>query len=328
MGNRSLNITLGLVIGLLLIIELIFGSVEISLQQAILNLESIEGRILFESRLPRAILAVLAGVSCALCGLGIQTIFKNPLAGPTTLGVNSGSSLGIALYYLLPASSGVFLAIAPGIFAVIGAVSFLLLLLTTSRKSFNVSFVLIIGLLLSYASFSIIEVLIQVSDDSGMRSYLFWGMGSLVGSWDEILILMIVTLLGLLYFLGKADWLNVYSLGDTEMELMTNKKQNKYKWSILIVLGAWIGVVTAIVGPIAFVGVVVPNVLKYILRTSNVKKLFWPCVLLGAIMVLLSDILSRGIIIEYVFPLNSVLSILGVPIIIYLLIKKKKIGQS
>lgn len=316
------------VLAILTISELLLGSVDVSILEAFINPISIDFDIIYISRLPRTILSILVGVSCALTGLGIQTIFKNPLAGPTTLGINSGASLGIALFFFIPNLSSQFNVLGAGSFAIIGAISFLFLLIFTAGKSFNLSLILIIGLLLSYASYAIIEVLIQTSTDDSIRNYVFWGMGSLnSGGWNEILVLFLYCVFGLIFMIKKSDWLNAYLLGEQELKLLRNGSIKKEKNIILIVLGIWIGIVTSIVGPIAFVGVIIPNILKLYLKNSAMKSLIISSSLSGASLLLLGDLLSRGALYNFVLPLNSVLSILGVPVIIYLLLKKMYVAS-
>lgn len=323
MIKKNLNIFLAIALSVLIVLELFLGSVDINVMDSFLGNDSIGKSILFDSRLPRIALAILVGVSCSLAGLGIQTIFKNPLAGPTTLGVNSGASLGIALFFLVPGLSTLAQGVGLAGFAIVGAVLFLLLLLITAGRLMNLTLVLIVGLLLSYASFAIIEVLIQMSDAEQIKNYVFWGMGSLNrSSWLEILVLFSYSVFGVLFMIRKVNWLNVYHLGETELKVLGNVSIKSQKTKLLIVLGVWIGLVTAFTGPIAFVGVIVPNVLKLFLRTSDLKKLIPASILLGAVIVLLSDLLARGVWFDFVLPINSVLSILGVPIIIYLLLKK------
>jgi iron complex transport system permease protein len=276
----------------LIVLELILGTVTIDIIKGFKEFNSVDGNIL-ESRLIRASVSVLVGASCGLAGLGIQTLFKNPLAGPTTLGVNSGASLGVGIFYLIPGVSMQMEWLGLSFFAVLGALAFLFLLIVVAGKSLNLTFVLIVGLLLSYASYAILEVLLQLSDSVGIKSYVFWGMGSFI-----------------------------YSLGDTELKLLTRKSITFNKRLLLIVFGIWIGLITSIVGPIAFVGVVVPNVLKMVIKSSNLNALLPLTALLGAIMVLLADLIARGAIGGFVLPVNAVLSVLGVPIIIYFLLKR------
>lgn len=306
----------------LVVAELLLGSVDVSFLLAFDDADSYHAKII-EGRLLKVLLAVLVGLGCALCGMVIQTLFKNPLAGPTTLGINSGASLGVGVFYLIPSVSSVFAFWGSTLFAVVGSLLFLSFLVAASRKSFNITFVLIIGLLLSYGSYALLEVMLQMANNSGMRSYVMWGMGSLSnGNWSSLLLLLLVTIVGVTYFVKKSNWLNVYNLGDAELQLTFNNPVEKTKKQLLIFSGIWIGLITCFVGPIAFVGIIVPNVLKLVLKTADFKKLIPYNIIFGAIVVLLSDLLSNGALFTMVLPLNAVLSVVGIPIIIYLLLKK------
>lgn len=304
------------------ILQITQGTVDIDFFEALSNSTSVDADIM-ESRMLRSLLGLVVGGSSALIGLGIQTLFKNPLAGPTTLGVNSGASLGVGIFYLIPGVVGEFQWVGLSFFAISGALLLLFLLLSIAGKSFNLTFVLIVGLLFSYASYAILEVLLQLSDDAGMRSYVFWGMGSFNrGTWLSLTLLGIVSLLGVLVLVKLSSWLNIYSLGDQEVKLLSKRSIRLNKRFLLIVFGVWIGCITSVVGPIAFVGIVVPNILKIILRTSNIKVLLPLSLLLGAILVLLADLVARGALFGMMLPINAVLSVLGVPVIIYFLIKR------
>ncbi len=306
----------------LITLELLLGTVEIDILKGFLEFNSVEGNIL-QSRILRTLLSVFVGASCALVGLGIQNLFKNPLAGPTTLGVNSGASLGVGVFYLIPGYSAQFEWIGLSVFAIAGALLFLFLLITVAGKSLNLTFVLIVGLLLSYASYAVLEVLLQMSDAVGMKSYVFWGMGSFNrANIYSVTGLSTISVLGFVVMKKYATWLNIYALGDNELRLLTKKSVTFNKRFLLIVFGIWIGLITSIVGPIAFVGIVVPNVLKMLVKSSNVKTLLPITILLGAILVLLADLIARGAIGGFILPINAVLSVLGVPVIIYFLLKR------
>ena len=306
----------------LIVLELILGSVDIDIIKGFLDFKTLDGLIL-ESRILRVATSIFVGASCGLIGLGIQTLFKNPLAGPTTLGINSGASLGVGLFYLIPSVSLHFEWFGLGFFAILGALTFLFLLILVAGRSLNLTFVLIIGLLLSYASYAVLEVLLQFSDSVAIKSYVFWGMGSFNrSSISTVLILGTVCLGGLFVMIKYSNWLNIYSLGDNELKLLTKKSITFNKRLLLVVFGIWIGVITSIVGPIAFVGIVVPNVLKMLIKSSNVSTLLPLICLFGAIIVLLADLIARGAIGGFVLPINAVLSVLGVPIIIYFLVKR------
>lgn len=306
----------------LIVLELVLGTVDIDIIKGILDFNTLDWAIL-ESRIIRVATSVFVGASCGLIGLGIQTLFKNPLAGPTTLGINSGASLGVGLFYLIPNLSLHSEWFGLGFFAILGALTFLFLLLLVAGKSLNLTFVLIIGLLLSYGSYAVLEVLLQFSDSVAIKNYVFWGMGSFNrSSIYSVLILIIISFSGLLVMCKYATWLNIYSLGDNELKLLTQKSITFNKRLLFVVFGIWIGVITSLVGPIAFVGVVVPNVLKILIKSSNIHKLLPLTCLFGAIIVLLADLIARGALGGYVLPINAVLSVLGVPIIIYFLVKR------
>ena len=320
--KNSWLIILAVLLFALFVLELILGTVDIDVIKGFTKFNSIDGNIL-ESRIIRASMSVLVGASCGLAGLGIQTLFKNPLAGPTTLGVNSGASLGVGVFYLIPGISAHLEWLGLGFFAVLGALAFLFLLIVVAGKSLNLTFVLIIGLLLSYASYAALEVLLQISDSVGIKSYVFWGMGSFNrANMYSLIALLLVSIIGFIVMKKYSTWLNIYSLGDTELKLLTRKSVTFNKRLLLIVFGVWIGLITSIVGPIAFVGIVVPNVLKMIIKSSNLNTLLPLTTLLGAIMMLLADLIARGAIGGFVLPVNAVLSVLGVPIIIYFLVKR------
>ena len=306
----------------LIVLELTLGTVNIDLIRAIVDFNSLDG-IILESRIIRTATSIFVGASCGLIGLGIQTLFKNPLAGPTTLGINSGASLGVGLFYLIPNLSLNFDWFGLGFFAILGALTFLFTLILAAGKALNLTFVLIIGLLLSYASYAVLEVILQISDSVAIKSYVFWGMGSFTRvTISSFLILAAISITGFLVVKKYATWLNIYALGDNELKLLTQKSITFNKRLLLIVFGVWTGVITCMVGPIAFVGIVVPNVLKILIKSSNMNKLLPLTCLFGAIIVLLADLISRGAIGGFVLPINAVLSVLGVPIIIYFLVKR------
>ena len=168
-----------------------------------------------------------------------------------------------------------------------------------------------------------LEVLLQLSDAVGMKNYVFWGMGSFNRvNFYALGGLALISVVGFGFMKRYASWLNVYALGDAELKLLTKKSVSFNKRLLLLVFGVWIGLITSFVGPIAFVGIVVPNILKLFFKTSNVNKLLPMTVLFGAVLVLLADLIARGALGGFILPLNAVLSVLGVPVIVYFLIKR------
>jgi iron complex transport system permease protein len=319
----------GLIVGSLILIvsNLLFGSIEYTLfswsalsesQQEILSM------IVLENRIPRTLLAFFAGSSSAVAGLVLQTIFKNPLAGPTTLGVNSGASLGIVLYFFCVSAVGfVPLEFGNGVFAVVGSLLFLALIIGLSLRFKSVTTVLIVGLLLGYVAYSVIEVLVQSSSSTAISNYVFWGMGSFNGSsWGNVSIVATLAVVGVTYFIKNSSELNLYLLGDNEM-LMNGLNVKKTRIRMMLMAGLMVGVLTSIVGPLAFLGIAVPNLLKLQLKTLNHQVLIPFCVVVGGAFAVFADLLSRGVLFDAVFPLNAILSMLAVPVILVLFFRKK-----
>ncbi|MFT6716920.1 MAG: iron complex transport system permease protein [Saprospiraceae bacterium] len=317
---------------ILIVTNLLFGSIEFNVfswysltaeQQEVLSL------IIFENRFPRTLLAFFAGASCAVSGLVLQTIFKNPLAGPTTLGVNSGASLGIVLYFFFVSSLG-FAPVLVGnsFFAILGSLLFLALIIGLSLRFKSVTTVLIVGMLIGYVGYSFIEVVVQSSSSTAISNYVFWGMGSFNGSsWSNVLLVGVLTISTTMYFIKKSKQLNLYLLGDNEM-LMSGGDVKRLRIEVMLVAGAMIGILTSVVGPLAFLGIAVPNLLKLQLKTLNHHILLPFCVLIGGAFAVLADLLSRGVVFDAVFPLNAILSLLAIPVVLILFYRKKHAVNS
>ena len=322
-----MKVYLVIILCLLIACNLLFGSVDASFfswnELQLFEKENLK-LILFESRIPRTVLALFSGVLCAVSGLVLQTVFRNPLAGPTTLGINSGASLGIALFYFVLSSFG-FLPVegSQALFAVVGALLFLGLIVAVAVRFKSVNTILIVGILLGYVAYSFIEILIQASSNNAISNYVFWGMGSFnLSSWINTVVIGALAMSALFYFAKKSNALNVYLLGEDELK-MNGLSASKLRLELIVVTGVLIGVLTSIVGPLAFLGIAVPNFLKLQLKTLNHKVLLPYCALGGGAFAVLGDILSRGLVFSTVFPLNAVLSILAIPIIVVLLLRKK-----
>ena len=312
----------------LIFLSLSWGSAGfMPLYELVYQQDSLSTVLFYNNRLPRTLLALFAGSGAAIAGLLLQTLFKNPLAGPTTLGINSGASLGVASYYYLISIGVPLLAWAtPALFATFGSLGFLLLILLFSRRFESVYTLLIVGLLLGYLAYAIVELLIQYSSDGGIRSYVFWGMGSFNGgSYFQILILVALVAVTTAYAWMRRETLNLYLLGEEELRLR-GKSQVAIQLQILLLSGLLVGVSTSIVGPIAFIGVIAPNLLKFLIHSLDHRKLIGKVVLLGGVMALLADILSRGIVFSQALPLNSILSLMSIPILLLLLKKPSHVN--
>jgi iron complex transport system permease protein len=281
-------------------------------------------------RIPKAITAVLVGSGLSISGLLMQTLFRNPLAGPFVLGISSGASLGVALLILGSSIIGGISALAFSSFgmaiaASLGAFLVLSAVMIAANKVRNTMSILIIGLMFGSLTSAIISVLAYFSSAEQLQQFIFWGFGSLGNlSWNELLVFTIIFLIGisLLAFIIKP--LNSMLLGENYAKsLGINIKQTRNL--VLIITSILTGVITAFSGPIAFVGLAVPHLTKLLFNTSNHKVLLPAVTITGAILMLVADIISQLPTIEYTLPINAITSLFGAPIVIWLLVRKRKI---
>lgn len=337
--QKSYTISFILIIASLVVIWVLnisLGSVNIPFKEVISSLFNGEvskdswRNIVINYRLPKAITAVLVGSGLSISGLLMQTLFRNPLAGPFVLGISSGASLGVALLILGASliggiSSLVFSNFGMAIAASLGAFLVLSAVLIAANKVRNTMSILIIGLMFGSLTSAIISVLIYFSSAEQLQQFIFWGFGSLGNlSWSELSIFITTYILGisLLVFIIKP--LNSLLLGENYAKsLGINIKRTRNL--ILIITSILTGIITAFSGPIAFVGLAVPHLTKLIFNTSNHKILIPAVMIVGAILMLIADIISQLPSLEYMLPINAITSLFGAPIVIWLLIRKRKI---
>jgi iron complex transport system permease protein len=287
--------------------------------------------IVLDFRLPKAITAVLVGSGLSVCGLLMQTLFRNPLAGPFVLGVSSGASLGVAIlilgtslfggYFLTNSISNWSLAIA----ASLGAFLVLSAVIIAANRVRNTMSILIIGLMFGSLTAAIISVLAYFSEAAQIQQYLFWSFGSLGNlSWPEITVFVSVYLFGILGVFFVIKPLNGFLLGENYAKsLGINIKKSKN--IILGITSLLTGVITAFSGPIAFIGLAVPHISKILFTTSNHKILLPASAIIGGIVLLICDSIAQLPTSEFTLPINAITSLFGAPIVIWLLIRKKKI---
>ncbi len=286
--------------------------------------------IVVDYRIPKAITAILVGAGLSISGLLMQTLFRNPLAGPFVLGISSGASLGVAIL-ILGASliSGIsafaFSSFSMAIAASLGAFLVLSAVLIAANKVRNTMSILIIGLMFGSITSAIISVLAYFSSAEQLQQFIFWGFGSLGNlSWNELKVFGLIFIIGvsLLFFIIKP--LNSMLLGENYAKSMgVNIKRTRN--IILITTSILTGVITAFSGPIAFVGLAVPHLTKLIFNTSNHKILLFAVAIVGAILMLVADMVAQLPTSEYTLPINAITSLFGAPIVIWLLIRKKTI---
>ena len=335
--NTILFSILTLTLLLTLLLNISFGQVAIPLKEVFKSLSgSIASKdtweyIIFNFRLPKAITAVLVGVGLSISGLLMQTLFRNPLAGPYVLGLSSGSSLGVAFVILgasfLPTFLSEILLSSYGIIVAscLGSFLVMLLVLIVSRRLRDTATILIVGLMFSSFTGAIVSVLTYFSSAEQLQKFTFWSMGNLGNlSWQNIFILFISVLIGLFLGLLSIKSLDALLLGENYAKsLGLNIKKSRY--IIIIATCILAGSITAFAGPIAFVGLAVPHLSKLLFQTSNHKILFWSTILIGGILMLFCDMISQMPGLDFTLPINAITSIIGAPIVIWLLIWKKNL---
>jgi iron complex transport system permease protein len=283
--------------------------------------------ILWNFRLPKAITAILVGMGLSISGLLMQTLFRNPLAGPYVLGLSSGSSLGVAFIIMGAGFLPTFLLSDYGIVIASSIGSFLVLMaiLVVSQKLRDTMAILIVGLMFGSFTSAIVSVLSYFSTAQELQKFTFWSMGSLANlSWNSILVLAVCCVLGLLLSVFSIKPLNALLLGENYAKSMgLNFKQTRL--IIIFATSILAGSITAFAGPIAFVGMAVPHLAKLLFQTSNHFVLFWSTLLLGAILMLVCDSIAQLPGSDYTLPINAITSMVGAPVVVWLLVRKRKI---
>jgi len=281
-------------------------------------------------RLPKAFTAILVGSGLGISGLMMQTLFRNPLAGPFVLGISSGASLGVALVILGSGFfGGVFATLLISKWSVVIAASlgsFLVLLavLLVSSRVRDTMAILIIGLMFGSITAAVVSVLSYFSSAEQLQQYIFWGFGSLGNlSWNELLIFFVIYCVGIILSTASIKGLNTLLLGENYAKsLGLNLKQSRLV--IIIATSLLAGTITAFAGPIAFIGLAIPHLTRQIFNTSNHKTLLPAVFLFGAIVMLICDSIAQVPNSDYTLPINAITSLVGAPVVIWLLVRKRK----
>ncbi|TRX55535.1 iron ABC transporter permease [Fulvivirga sp. M361] len=336
----QLGILLPTLVIILLILDVSLGSVNIPLLQIVKALLGAETdkvswqNIIWEFRMPKAFTAILAGATLAVSGLQMQTLFRNPLAGPYVLGISSGASLGVALVVLASYSLGsIFNTSLLGDWIVVLAAStgsgvVLMAVLALSLKVKDSMTLLIIGLMFGSLAGAIVSVLQFFSEAQQLQIYLIWTFGSLGGlDWNELYLLAVLCGLGLLIAFYLSKPLNTLLMGESYAQSMGI---NVKKVRILIVVSTSLmaGSVTAFCGPIAFIGLAVPHLTRILFNTANHKVLIPAVALSGMIIMLTCDIVSQLPGSQYILPINAITSLIGAPVVIWVILSKGGIKTS
>lgn len=321
-----------LAIGVILfILNIIVGSVDIGWNDfisAFSNADSTYRTIIFDYRLPQAITAALAGGGLAVAGLLMQTIFRNPLADPSILGISSGASLGVASIVLIAGGSilsSLWLStLGTTIAAFAGALAVLMLILALSFRLRNMVSLILVGIMIAYITGSVTDMMKFFAPKESVHSFVIWGMGTFSAlSMAQTPILAICIGIGSIAAMLLSKTLNLILLGDSYAE---NLGVNTRKAAILTITvsGFLTAVVTAFCGPIAFIGLAVPHIARFLFKTSDHKTLTPSTLFIGADLALLCNLIARLPLFESNLPINSVTALLGAPVVIWVIFYRQK----
>ena len=338
-GSKKYNIILFilfLVVIIAAVLNLSTGSVYIPFDEVLAALfnERVSNDnwayIILEYRLPKVFTAILSGSGLAVSGLLMQTLFRNPLAGPYVLGLSSGASLGVALI-IMGASlfGGTWANILLSKWSIviassIGSLLVLIAVLLASVKLRDTMAILIIGLMFASLTAAVVSVLAYFSPASQLQQYIFWSFGSLGNlSWEEVSILSLFWFTGILFAVTCIKNLNTLLLGEQYAKSL-GVKIGRNRLIIILATSLLAGSITAFAGPIAFVGLAVPHLIRQIIPVNDHRILLPAVIMGGAILMLICDIAAQMPGSEYTLPINAITSLIGAPVVIWLLVRKRK----
>jgi len=330
---------LTLLVPLFFLLDLLVGSYYISMPailKAIFRPENADSQVVLiinNFRIPKAITAILAGSALSVAGLQMQTVFRNPLAGPDILGVSSGASLGVALLVLgtggLLGGNLVSAASSWGIVtaAWLGSGLILLLIVMISARIKDIMTILILGILISSGISSIVNILQYFSNESTLKSFVVWTMGSLGSVTNvQLSVLFPSILIGIVIAFGASKFLDAFLLGENYARSM-GMNITFARMMVFLSTSILAGSITAFCGPIGFIGIAVPHIARIALKTARHSLLVPGTILIGALMMLISDIIAQLPGSERTLPVNSVTAMLGIPIVIWIIVRNRNISR-
>lgn len=315
-------ITLGILTALLLAADIMVGSVTISPREVLAALtegdvDATTARIIVDIRLVKALVALLAGAALSVSGLQMQTLFRNPLAGPYVLGISSGASLGVALIVMAGIGSSVGIAGA----AWIGSSAVLVLIAAAASRIKDIMVILILGMMLSSGISAVVQILQYLSNDESLKSFVIWTMGSLGDvTWDRMAVLVPAVTAGLVLSAATIKPLNLLLLGEEYARTMGLDLQ---RWRGMIFLSTTLlaGTVTAFCGPIGFIGLAIPHLTRMIIHDANHRVLLPATILCGSAVMLMCDIVSK----LFTLPINAITALVGIPIVVWVVLRLRHI---
>jgi iron complex transport system permease protein len=329
-------VVLGFLLLLSILLNIGLGSASIPLNEVITALSGGDTSkeswyyIVWNYRVPKTLTAILVGSALSLCGLLMQTLFRNPLAGPFVLGISSGASLGAAILIMGSAlwsgwfTFGLINDLSLAMASSVGSFLVLLIVVVMAGRVKDSMALLIIGLMFGSITAALVTVLSYFTQAEQLQQFIFWSFGTVGNlSWTQLLLLALATALGIVLSILSLKSLNALLLGEQYARTM-GVHIRKARYIIILATGILAGAVTAFAGPIAFIGLAVPHLTRQIFNTTDHKVLVPAVLLYGAILLLLCDTLAQLPMSAYVLPINAITSIIGAPVVIWLLIRKKK----
>lgn len=315
------------------IVDIAVGSVNLSLD-AIWGVltgtttQSAIRSIVIDIRLVKAIMAIFAGAALSLSGLQMQTLFRNPLAGPYILGVSAGASFGVALFLLgapLFAISSTTLVTAVGTAgaAWIGAAAVLVLIIALSRRIKDIMVILILGMMLSSALGAVVEILQYLSDEAALKSFVVWTMGSLGDiTLSQLSFIAPIIIIGIALAVLTIKPLNILLLGES-YAITSGVNISKVRRIVFLSTTLLAGTVTAFCGPIGFVGIAAPHLARMLYRTADHRVLIPASAIIGALMMLTGDIIAKLLLL----PINTITALMGIPVVVYIVTRNRNLMQ-
>ena len=329
--STTLFVVLCALLVVLFVVDLLVGSVSIPLRDifaALLGGEVTPSTrlIVVDIRLVKAAVAVLAGMALSVSGLQMQTLFRNPLAGPYVLGISSGASLGVALFILgMPllgiATSSTISSLGTAGAAWLGSALILAFVASVSTRIKDIMVILILGMMISSGVSAVVQILQYLSNEEALKSFVIWTMGSLGDVTSKQLgLLLPAVLIGLSVSVAVIKPLNLLLLGEQYARTMgLNVRRSRYLIFLSTTLLA--GTVTAFCGPIGFVGLAIPHIARMLFRNADHRVLVPASALCGAVVLLSCDIVSKWL----TLPINTITALLGIPIVIWVVIRNKNL---
>ena len=330
--STTLFIILSLLLVSLFVLDLLIGSIHIPLRDILGALfggdvDASTRLIVLDIRLIKAVVAILTGMALSVSGLQMQTLFRNPLAGPYVLGINSGASLGVALFILgMPllgiATNSTLSSIGTAGAAWLGSALILAFVASVSTRIKDIMVILILGMMISSGVSAVVQILQYLSNEEALKSFVIWTMGSLGDVTTNQLHLMLpAVLIGLVVSIAVIKPLNLLLLGEQYARTMgLNVRRSRYLIFLSTTLLA--GTVTAFCGPIGFVGLAIPHIARMLFSNADHRILLPASALCGAVVLLTCDIISKWL----TLPINTITALLGIPIVIWVVIRNKSIA--